>query len=257
MEYIDGPSLAIALADNSAIIRSLSFRERLEITLGIAKGLGELHLAQVVQRDFKPENVLLSKQSDGNYIPKIVDFGVSFQFAIASTTSVKGPGGTAGYDAPEIVIDDATPSVASDIYSLAFTLYEQLTAKRIFTGMKPAQILAKFTMRNERPNNWPNDIPAFLADAIQRVWPIEPAQRTSIGEIIHCIRISLDQNQLSCIDMLRETNKLREKIASVQLEDFKPFDLFMLDEFVKRMAIDDCEITQMFIDELPRSLSNK
>ncbi|CAF2907940.1 unnamed protein product [Rotaria sp. Silwood2] len=153
MEYINGQSLAAALADNSTIIRNLSIRERLEIALGIAKGLAELHLARLVHRDFKPENVLLSQSPAGSYIPKIVDFGVSFQLAIASATFVKESGGTIGYDAPEVVIDNKAPSVASDIYSLAFTLYELLTAKRAFTGLKLTQILGRFTMRGERPNS--------------------------------------------------------------------------------------------------------
>jgi serine/threonine protein kinase len=257
MEYINGPSLAAALAHSSMIIRNLSIRERFKIALGICQGLNELHVAQLVHRDLKPENVLLARSSDGSYIPKIADFGVSFQLAIASATCVKESCGTVGYDAPEVVMDNKTPSIASDIYALAFTLYELLTAKRIFIGLKSAQILSRFTMFGERPQNWSNDIPDFLQDVIRGAWSKQPDQRTSIGEIIHAIRKSLDQTQLSCVDMLKENNRLRKKVASVQLEDFKSFELFVLDEFAKRMMSDDCEAMQMFIDELPPSLLDK
>ena len=75
-----------------------------------------------------------------------------------------------------------------------------------------------------------------------------------MAEIIYSIRKFLDQNQLSCVDMLKETNKRRKKITSVQFENLKPFELFVLNEFVKRMTIDDCEFIQMFIDKLHLSL---
>jgi serine/threonine-protein kinase len=257
MEYINGSSLAAALADSSTIIRNLSIRKRLHIALGIAKGLGELHLAKLVHRDFKPENVLLSQSSNGTYTPKIADFGVSFQLAIASATAVKDSCGTVGYDAPEVTIDNKTPSTASDIYALAFTLYELLTAKRVFAGLKSVQILAKFTMHGERPHDWSDDIPNPIKQAIEKAWSIEPDQRATIGEIIHAIRRSLDQNQLLCIELLQEANKFRTKIASGQFENFESFELFTLNEFVKRMAIDDCESMQMFIDKLPPNLGDK
>jgi serine/threonine protein kinase len=254
MEYINGPSLAAALADSSTIIRNLSIRERLKIALGIAQGLGELHLAKLVHRDFKPENVLLSQSSNGIYVPKTANFGVSFQLSIASATFVRESGGTVGYDASEVAVHNKIPSAASDRYALAFTIYELLTATRIFTGLRPAQILTKFTINGERPRICPNAIATSLKDVIERAWSVEPDQRATIGEVIHAIRESLDRNQLSCIEMLREANALRKNIASVQLENFKSFELFALNEFVKRMLIDDCEAMQMFIDQLPPSL---
>jgi serine/threonine-protein kinase len=189
MEYINGLSLAVALSDSSTIIRNLSIRERVHVALGIAQGLGELHLAKLVHCDFKLENVLLSQSVDGVYTPKITDFGVSFQLAIVSATAVKESCGTVGYDAPEVVIDNKTPSAAADIYALAFTLYELMTVKRVFAGLRSAQILAKFTIGSERPRDWSGDIPHLLKQAIKKAWSIEPDQRATIGETIHAIRI--------------------------------------------------------------------
>jgi hypothetical protein len=89
---------------------------------------------------------------------------------------------------------------------------------------------------------------------IEKAWSVKPEQRATIGEIIHAIRKSIDQNQLSCIEMLQKANMIRKKTATVQLEDFKSFELFVLNEFIKRMSIDDCEAMQMFIDKLPPNL---
>jgi hypothetical protein len=109
-------------------------------------------------------------------------------------------------------------------------------------------------MRGERPRDWPGDIPNLLRQAIEKAWSVEPEQRATIGEIVHAIRKSLDGDQLSCIEMLQKANKNRKKITTVQLEDFKSFELFALNEFVKRISIDDCEAMQIFIDKLPPSL---
>jgi serine/threonine-protein kinase len=152
MEYVNGPSLAKTL-DNSTILK-LTFQERLDVALGSGKGLGELHLAGVIHRDFKPTNVLLEIASTGHgYIPRIADFGVSFLIQTASATAVKKSGGTVGYDALEVAEGD-TPSFQSDIYALSFTLYEILTVQRPFSGLIDTQIIIKFTLKGERPQDW-------------------------------------------------------------------------------------------------------
>ncbi|CAF4656101.1 unnamed protein product, partial [Rotaria sp. Silwood2] len=49
--------------------------------------------------------------SDGIYMAKVVDFGVGFQLAIASTPFVKETDGTVDYDAPEVVTDNKMQSL--------------------------------------------------------------------------------------------------------------------------------------------------
>ncbi|CAF4705262.1 unnamed protein product [Rotaria sp. Silwood1] len=61
MEYVSKSLLTAAFANNSTIASNLSIRERLHIALGMTKGLNEMHLVQLTHRDFKPENVLLSR----------------------------------------------------------------------------------------------------------------------------------------------------------------------------------------------------
>ncbi|CAF1448979.1 unnamed protein product [Rotaria sp. Silwood1] len=188
MEFIDGPSLATALINDT--ILNLTFEKRLDIALGICKGLGELHLTGIVHRDFKPANVLLQPDSTGHgYIPKIADFGVSFLIQTASATAVKRSGGTVGYDAPEVA-DGDTPSFQSDIYALSFTLYELLTVQRPFIGLKDTQIITKFTIKGERPKDWTvkaahstvTVIPDMLRNTIQKGWLPEPKNRATIGK---------------------------------------------------------------------------
>ncbi|CAF4867215.1 unnamed protein product [Rotaria sp. Silwood1] len=133
---------------------NLTFKERLSIALGISKGLGELRLAEIVHRDFKPASVLLQSDPSGHgYIPKIADFDVNFLIETASVTAVQKLGGTVGYDTPEVA-DGNTPSFQTDIYALSFILYDLLTVQHPFGDLRDMQIITKFTIKEERPKDW-------------------------------------------------------------------------------------------------------
>ena len=88
----------------------LSFQQRLDILLGIARGLDYLHSNGIVHRDVKPANVLL----DESLQPKIADFGLLREVGV-STVNVTQVVGTPGYVDPAYVSSRrATP--AADVY---------------------------------------------------------------------------------------------------------------------------------------------
>ncbi|CAF2757245.1 unnamed protein product [Rotaria sp. Silwood2] len=254
MEFVDGPSLATALLNNT--ILNLTFEERLDIALGICKGLGELHLAGIVHRDFKPANVLLQPNSAGHgYIPKIADFGVSFLIQTASATAVKNSGGTVGYDAPEVA-DGDTPSVESDIYALSFILYELLTVTHPFIGLKDTQIIAKFTMKGERPKDWSvhavqptvKVVPDILKNTIEKGWSMEPKTRATIGEIIYAVRKTINSNCKTCIQMLWTYFPYYTKYASYDfIDEYDTFELLAIQEIIKRLVIEDSEAVELLL----------
>jgi serine/threonine protein kinase len=251
MEYINGPSLATALDDGT--ILNLTLQERLDIALGICKGLGELHLSQIIHRDFKPANVLLERASTGyGYIPKIADFGVSFLIQTASATAVKNSGGTVGYDAPEVA-KGGTPSIQSDIYALAFTLYELLTVHRPFVGYKESQIITKFTLQGERPTDWSVStadrtsiiLPEFLKNTIEKGWSMVPENRARIGDIICAVRKSINSNYQSCPEqMFWEYGDSSYDF----MDKFDSFELLAIQEIIKRSVIDDSEAIGLLLN---------
>ncbi|CAF2079827.1 unnamed protein product [Rotaria magnacalcarata] len=257
MEFVDGPSLAKALYDGT--ILNLTFEERLDIALGVCKGLGELHLAGIVHRDFKPANVLLKKVSNGHgYIPKIADFGVSFLIQTASATAVQKLGGTVGYDAPEVA-DGNTPSFQSDIYALSFTLYELLTVQHPFMGLKDTQIITKYTIKGERPKDWSilannptaNILPGMLKDVIEKGWLPTSEDRASIGEIIYAIRKTISSDYKSCARKLWEHFYYSNKNSSYQydfIDKYNTFELLAIQEIIKRLVIEDSEAVQLLLN---------
>ncbi|XP_019417901.1 PREDICTED: rust resistance kinase Lr10-like isoform X2 [Lupinus angustifolius] len=110
----------------------LGWQKLYEITLGIAKGIEYLHQGcdqRIVHFDIKPQNVLL----DGNFSPKICDFGLSKlcskEQSLVSMTTARG---TLGYIAPEVFSRNfGNVSYKSDVYSYGMMMLETIGGRKI------------------------------------------------------------------------------------------------------------------------------
>ncbi|MCI5936547.1 MAG: Stk1 family PASTA domain-containing Ser/Thr kinase [Eubacterium sp.] len=123
MEYVDGITLKKYIEKKG----KLSVREAVGITLQIAAGLEAAHSNNIVHRDIKPQNILISK--DGT--AKVTDFGIAK--AASSNTITANAMGSVHYISPEQARGGFSDE-KSDIYSLGVTMYEMLSGTLPYSG---------------------------------------------------------------------------------------------------------------------------
>jgi TolB-like protein/tRNA A-37 threonylcarbamoyl transferase component Bud32 len=177
MPYVDGESLDVTLRRRHA----LGVRETVGILKDVSRALAFAHERNVVHRDIKPGNILLSSGS-----ATVTDFGVSKALSSARRSGEKGNGltntgmslGTILYMAPEQAAGDPEIDGRADIYSLGVTAYEMLSGAAPFAHLNPREMLtARLTLPPQPLSSVRKDVPAGLERLIARCLAIDPADR--------------------------------------------------------------------------------
>jgi eukaryotic-like serine/threonine-protein kinase len=136
MEFVSGVNLAVRMKQEP-----LPLWELRKILVQVCDGLHFAHEQQVVHRDVKPGNVLLTPELQ----TKITDFGIAKVQRRATTIVYNQTGkmvGTPNYMAPEQVTDSEVDR-RTDIFSLGCVLYRILTGKKAFPGKGIVDTLVK------------------------------------------------------------------------------------------------------------------
>ncbi len=154
MEYIEGVILKEYIAKKG----SLPWREAASIAAQICEGLAAAHKANVVHRDIKPQNIIMTPEG----ILKVTDFGIARASSQATTTMGGHAIGTVHYISPEQARGGYTDQ-RTDIYSLGVVLYEMLTGKMPFVGESPVAVAIKHIQEKPMPLRKINpEIPAAI-----------------------------------------------------------------------------------------------
>jgi DNA-binding NarL/FixJ family response regulator/tRNA A-37 threonylcarbamoyl transferase component Bud32 len=143
MDMLDGPSLMDLLHK----VGHLTTDAAVPIFVQCSDGLGHAHSKGIIHRDFKPSNVILVTDADGDVQAKIVDFGIVKMLRRAGETipdiTVRGEVfGSPTYMSPEQCAGLAVTSV-SDIYSLGVSIYESLTGAAPFSAESMPELMYK------------------------------------------------------------------------------------------------------------------
>jgi serine/threonine protein kinase len=142
MEYIDGVNLAELLRASGPPGVPLT----LEIAHQSLLALGFLHRKNVVHRDVAPDNLMLTRDEDGEAQVKLIDLGIAKP--LDKTIEMTSTGvflGKLKYSSPEQLGELAageTLDGRSDVYSLGVVLYELLTGRVPFPGDSPRELFA-------------------------------------------------------------------------------------------------------------------
>ena len=131
MEYLEGPTLAVAIEESAP----LPPERALQLFSGICAAVEAGHRRGVVHRDLKPGNVILARSDDGRETVKVLDFGLA-RLADGDESLLTTPGamvGTCSYMAPEL-IETGNASKASDIWALGSCCTRWSSASRRSRG---------------------------------------------------------------------------------------------------------------------------
>lgn len=132
MELIDGKVLSEVIKEKGRI----EYKEAISIIRQVASALSLAHKNQIIHRDIKPHNILITSTG----VAKLADFGIAK--AVSAATIVGGSSkimGSVHYFSPEQA-RGAYVDERSDIYSLGVVLYEMLTGHVPFDGDNPVSI---------------------------------------------------------------------------------------------------------------------
>lgn len=132
MELIDGRPLSDIISERAPI----DYKQAIEITRQVASALSLAHRNNIIHRDVKPHNIMITR--DG--IAKLADFGIAK--AVSDSTLVTETSrviGSVHYFSPEQARGSYVDE-RSDIYSLGIVLYEMLTGQVPFDGDNPVQV---------------------------------------------------------------------------------------------------------------------
>jgi serine/threonine-protein kinase len=142
LEYVDGETLKDVIRREGP----LEIPQAIAYAIEIARALGAAHEHQIVHRDVKPHNVLISEEGGA----KITDFGIARTLSEEGLTMAGRVLGTTDYVSPEQALGQAVTG-QSDLYSLGVVLFEMLTGSVPFEGSSPVAVAMKH-VREEVPD---------------------------------------------------------------------------------------------------------
>ncbi len=183
MELIKGKTLKEIIVEEGT---ALPWKWSTNIAIQIASALEMAHKNNIVHRDIKPHNIIITE--DG--IAKVTDFGIAKAVSNSTITAFGSTIGSVHYFSPEHARGGFTDA-KSDLYSLGVVMYEMLTGKVPFDADTPVSVALKHMQEEAVP-------------------PIEinPNIPKSLNEIIlKAMRKDTTLRYQSATEMLRDLNR--------------------------------------------------
>ena len=156
MELVEGITLKEYIQKKG----KLSPKEVIGITLQVCAGIDAAHSNNIIHRDIKPQNIMISKEGK----VKVTDFGIAK--ATSSNTISTNAMGSVHYTSPEQARGGFSDE-KSDIYSLGVTMYEMITGALPFDGDSTVSIALKHLQEDiVPPSEFVPDMPYSLEQII-------------------------------------------------------------------------------------------
>jgi len=214
MMYLPGGTLKDRLG------KPIPWRDAARLLIPIARALEYTHEHNIINRDIKPSNILLTEKG----LPMLTDFGLVKIFESKGTTSLTASGaglGTPDYMAPEQWTGEST--ALSDVYSLGVVLYEMITGHRPYVSDTPAGILLKQVSESlPFPKQYVPDLPEAVESVLLKVLAKKPENRyPDMRSFANELQNLLDGREVTATTI--KIKKLREQMTG-KAENTTPLD---------------------------------
>lgn len=181
MELIQGKTLKEIIEEDGA----LPWKWSINIAIQIASALEMAHRNNIIHRDIKPHNIIITE--DG--VAKVTDFGIAKAVSNSTITAFGTTIGSVHYFSPEHARGGFTDA-KSDLYSLGVVLYEMLTGRVPFDADTPVSVALKHMQEIPvEPLKINPLIPSSLNNIILKAMQKDPNQRyQSATEMLRDLR---------------------------------------------------------------------
>jgi len=201
MKYIPGGTLKERLK-----FGALPWQEAMRLLLPIARALDYAHRQDMIHRDVKPSNILIT--ADGE--PMLTDFGVAKIIDAEATVDLTGTSmavGTPEYMAPEQFQGGISESV--DIYALGVVLYEMLTGRKPYSADTPAALIIKqATDPLPRPSLYAPNLPGGVEKLLLKALAKKPQDRYQKMAELTAVMADVSSKGVSTKREARSVNRL-------------------------------------------------
>lgn len=169
MELIQGKTLKEIITEDGR----LSWKWSANIAIQIASALETAHKNNIIHRDIKPHNIIITE--DG--IAKVTDFGIAKAVSNSTITAFGTTIGSVHYFSPEHARGGYTDA-KSDLYSLGIVMYEMLTGKVPFDADTPVSVALKQVQEEPiDPMRYNDTIPVSVNRIILKAMQKDPNLR--------------------------------------------------------------------------------
>jgi serine/threonine-protein kinase len=169
MEYVNGKTLKDIIIYNG----KLGYSTAIDIAIQVAKALECAHKNNIIHRDVKPQNILVTENGD----VKVTDFGIAKSSTASTITNTTTIMGSAHYLSPEQA-KGTFIDLRSDMYSLGIVLYEMVTGRLPFEGESPVTIALKHIQEEPKaPKDINSSIPESINQLINKAISKDPIKR--------------------------------------------------------------------------------
>ena len=170
MELIQGKTLKEIIVEEGG---PLPWKWSVNVAIQIASALEVAHRNNIIHRDIKPHNIIITE--DG--VAKVTDFGIAKAVSNSTITAFGKTIGSVHYFSPEHARGGYTDA-KSDLYSLGVVMYEMLTGRVPFDADTPVSVALKHMQEiPEEPIELNPNIPEAVNQIIMKALKKEPELR--------------------------------------------------------------------------------